>query len=71
MYMYKIFESTKALFALPSAKTLALQELEDAQRRLLQAQSGAEYAKNMVTYHEQRIKRLTVYLKDALSKEAE
>ena len=61
--MIKLFDSAKDLFTVPSHHTLALQELEEAQRRLLEAQSGAEYAKNMVTYHEQRIKRLTKYLK--------
>ena len=69
--MDKIIDFLKAKFAVPSAKALALRELEDAQRRLLQAQSATEYAKNMATYHEQRIKRLTVYLKDVLSKEEE
>ena len=69
--MDKIIDFLKAKFAVPSAKALALRELEDAQRRLLEAQSATEYAKNMATYHEQRIKRLTVYLKDVLSKEEE
>ena len=69
--MDKIIERVKAFLAMPSPQTLALRELEDAQRRLLQAQSATEYAKNMATYHEQRIKRLTVYLKDVLSKEEE
>lgn len=69
--MDKMIDTIKAWLAVPSAKSLALRELEDAQRRLLQAQSGAEYAKNMATYHEQRIKRLTVYLKDVLTKDEE
>jgi hypothetical protein len=71
MNMEKAIDTLKAWFAVPSAKALALRELEDAQRRLLQAQSGAEYAKNMATYHEQRIKRLSVYLKDVLPKDDE
>ena len=52
----------KGLFATPSAEVLALRELEDAKRRLLEAQSAREYADSMCKYHEARIKRLTTYL---------
>ncbi len=54
----------KETFRRPSAETLALRELEDAKRSLLEALSGAEYAKRMAEYHNDRIKRLTAYLKD-------
>ena len=50
-------------FQKPSVRVLAQQELEDAQRQLLAAQSAYEYAKTMAMYHEARIKRLTEYLK--------
>lgn len=53
----------------PSAATLAQQELEEAQRGLLQAQSAAEYARSLATYHEQRIKRLKAYLHEHHAKE--
>lgn len=51
-------------FRKPSAATLARIELEDAQRQLLAAQSSAEYASRLAGYHSDRIKRLTIYLKD-------
>lgn len=54
----------KRLYEKPSAENMALRELEDAKRSLLEALSGAEYAKRMAEYHNDRIKRLTVYLKD-------
>ncbi len=49
-------------FALPAAAEIARRELEDAQRELLTAQSGAEYAARMVEYHQARIKRLKAYI---------
>ena len=52
-------------FRKPSAATLARQELEEAQRQLLVAQTNAEYAKGLVSYNVDRIKRLTSYLKEA------
>ena len=55
----------KEVFRRPSAETLALRELEDAKRSLLEALSGMEYAKRMAEYHNDRIKRLTAYLKEA------
>lgn len=55
----------KSLFAAPSAEAIALQELEEAKRKLLDAQSAREYADSMCKYHEARIKRLTAYLHTA------
>ena len=49
-------------FRKPSAEVLAQIELDEAKRQLLQAQSGAEYAKSLCSYHAQRIARLTAYL---------
>ena len=51
----------KQLFRLPSAEALALQEYEQARRRLLEAQSAREYAEAMVSYHQKRIDRLEKY----------
>ena len=51
----------KQLFRLPSAEALALQEYEQARRRLLEAQSAREYAEAMVSYHQKRIDRLSKY----------
>lgn len=53
----------KKVYATPSAEVIALHELEEAKRKLLEAQSGREYAESMCKYHEARIKRLTAYLK--------
>ena len=63
--MREIFQSLLAYFRLPSAEVLALRELEEAKRKLLDAQSGREYADSMCKYHEARIKRLTSYLHTA------
>ena len=51
-----------AYFRLPSAEMLALRELEEAKRKLLEAQSAREYTESMCKYHEARIKRLSAYL---------
>ena len=55
----------KKVYTTPSAETIALRELEEAKRNLLEAQSGREYADSMCKYHEARIKRLTAYLHNA------
>ena len=54
----------KDYFRLPSAKEMAAKELEMAQRKLLEALSAQEYARRMADYHQDRIKRLTAYLKE-------
>jgi hypothetical protein len=59
-----MLELLKDYFRLPSAKELAIKELEMAHRKLLVALSAQEYAKRMCDYHSDRIKRLTAYLKD-------
>lgn len=53
----------KKLFTTPSAESLALRELEDAKRKLLDAQTSREYAESMCKFREQQIKRLTTYIK--------
>jgi len=55
----------KNAYATPSAETLALRELEDSKRRLLEAQTAREYADSMCKYREAQIKRLTAYLHNA------
>lgn len=64
-----MFRSTiewfKSVYTTPSPETIALNELEEAKRKLLDAQSGKEYAESMCKYHEVRIKRLTAYLHNA------
>lgn len=61
----KTIDWLKDIYATPSAEAIALKELEEAKRRLLEAQSGREYADSMCKYHEARIKRLTGYLHTA------
>ena len=51
------------LFRLPAPMQIAERELAEAQRQLLSAQSGAEYARRMVEYHQDRIKRLTAFVR--------
>ena len=53
------------IWTTPSAEALALRELEDAKRNLLQAQTAREYAESMCKYREAQIKRLTAYLHNA------
>jgi len=54
-------EPIKAFFRLPTADILAVRELEEAKRELLRSQSAQDYAKRMVEYHQDRVKRLTAY----------
>lgn len=63
--MRELFDEMRAYFRMPSAETLALKELEEAKRKLLEAQSAREYSESMCKYHEARIKRLTSYLHSA------
>ena len=55
----------KNAYTTPSAEALALRELEDSKRRLLEAQTAREYADSMCKYREAQIKRLTSYLHKA------
>ena len=53
------------IFKKKSPEQLAREEYNDAMRELLLAQTGQEYAARMVQYHQDRIKRLRGYLKEA------
>jgi hypothetical protein len=57
-------------YATPSAESLALRELEEAKRSLLETQSAREYADSMCKYREAQIKRLTAYLHKATEVDA-
>lgn len=59
-----MIDKIKDYWRMPSPKELAAKELEQAQRKLLDALSAQEYAKRMADYHSDRIKRLTAYLKE-------
>jgi|TARA_R110002126_G_scaffold214720_1_gene360978 hypothetical protein len=52
----------KSVFDVPTAEILALKELENCKRKLLEAQTAKEYAESMCKYREAQIKRLTAYL---------
>jgi transposase len=58
------------VYATPSAETMALRELEDCKRRLLEAQTAREYAESMCKYREAQIKRLTAYLHKATEEQS-
>jgi hypothetical protein len=58
----QIILAVKNVFRLPSADLMAARELEEAKRELLQMQSSQDYAKRMVEYHQDRVKRLTAYV---------
>ena len=59
-----MIEQLKKLIAAPSAEMLALRELEEAKRRLLEAYSYREEAECRVACYSERIERLTEYLKN-------
>ena len=63
-------EWVKSAYATPTAELLALRELEDSKRRLLEAQTAREYADSMCKYREAQIKRLTAYLHKATEEQA-
>ena len=52
----------KSVYTVPSAEAIALRELEDAKRKLLETQTAREYADSMCKFRETQIKRLTAYL---------
>lgn len=61
----ELYKWMKNVYATPSAEALALRELEEAKRSLLETQSAREYADSMCKYREAQIKRLTAYLHKA------
>lgn len=52
----------RGLFDAPSAEAIALRELEECKRELLNAHSSREYAHAMSEYYQNKITRLNVYL---------
>ena len=50
------------LFATPSPESIALRELEECKRELLNAHSSREYAHAMSEYYQTKITRLNAYL---------
>jgi hypothetical protein len=66
----EMFNWVKNAYTTPSAESLALRELEEAKRSLLETQSAREYADSMCKYREAQIKRLTAYLHKATEVDA-
>ena len=60
--MDTIYQRFLTMLKTPTATELAVRELENAKRDMLEAQSASEYAKHMVAYHVERIARLTSYI---------
>jgi hypothetical protein len=54
------------LFRKQSLSQVVLNELEEAKRSKLEAESGKEYAESLVAYNDARIKRLTTRLDELL-----
>ncbi len=65
----KFIEYIKSLFAAPSAERMALVDLEETRRQLLQAQSAQEYSAKMVEFHTGKIKRLQSFLKTSMKEQ--
>ena len=61
--MIDIINRLKAMYAPPTAETMALRELEQSRRDLLSAQTQQEYSSKMVEFHKVKIKRLTAFVK--------
>ena len=60
----------KQVYTTPSAEAIALRELEESKRKLLEAQTAREYADSMCKFREAQIKRLTAYLHTATQDQA-
>jgi hypothetical protein len=65
----KIQNFMQSIFRIPAADELAMIELEEAKRSLLQMQTALDYSKRMVDYHSDRIKRLNAYVAKATTEE--
>jgi hypothetical protein len=66
----KIIDTLKSVYAPPSPESIALRELEESRRELLNAHTQQEYASKMVEFHKGKIKRLTAFLKETMEEQA-
>jgi hypothetical protein len=66
----KIINLIQSIFHTPTANELAIIELAEAKRELLQMQTAQDYSKRMVEYHSDRIARLSAYIVNSVSEEA-
>lgn len=60
--MWEEFKRTFRVFRPMSAFEMAIRELSEAERQLLEAHTAKGYASAMVAYHEERIARLRQYI---------
>lgn len=60
----RFIEYIRDLFKPPSHEILALKELEESKRKLLESLSAREWADSSCRYLETKIKRLTIYLNE-------
>jgi hypothetical protein len=61
--MVKIINFLRSIYLLPSARVLAIKELEDAKRKLLEMESTFDYAQSMCSYYKIKINRLSLYIR--------
>jgi hypothetical protein len=64
-----MFEYLKRLFAKPTPLELATEELVQAERAKLEAETGREYADALVSYNNARITRLRKYIANLTKEE--
>lgn len=57
-----LFTDIQAMFKTPTPLQMAANELAEAERELLKAETCAEYAASIVTYNTARAKRLRAYM---------
>jgi hypothetical protein len=60
----QLLQQLKRMMTKPSAHTLALVELEETKRQLLQQQGAAEYHAKLAEYCKVKIARLNTYVTD-------
>lgn len=65
----QFINTLKSLYAPPSPEAIALRELEESRRELLTAHTQQEYSLKMVEFHKNKIKRLTIFLKETMEEQ--
>lgn len=60
--MKKIIDLLRSVYVLPSARVLAIKELEDSKRKLLEMETNLDYAQSMCNYYKAKINRLEKYV---------
>jgi len=61
-FIKQAIEFVRDSFRMPSADMMAIKELEQAKRELLQMQTAKDYSSRMVEYNQDRIRRLTTHI---------